>query len=192
MKKLFLLTLAAGFGLNSFAQLSRAAAESTTVMLESTSNVKIKGLVAGRTTGVGDTFSITYINTSPGMDTLTTYFNSSDAIYDSGLVFGMNPMGDKGWAERFVVVGTDSTISVLGVVAGFGGTYNTASTRTVDFKVWKQGAKTSWLRPTVFNSGLPGVDATCFGQCLWRSRFGKVTLVRNSNNISYIKFLRWM
>lgn len=159
MKKLLLLTLAAGLSSTSFAQSAKASMDVESASAYNISQHFSKGLVAGRTTAVGDTMAFTNMDFSTGADTVTTYFSSFDAIYDSGFVFGMNYKSDKAFAERYKVVGTDSTISVLGVIARFDGNYNPATTRSVDFKVWKQGAKTTWIRPTLFNSGFPEATA---------------------------------
>jgi len=100
-----------------------------------------------KTTGDGDTLALSNISAT---DTLTYY----SVAPDSGYITGTNAFGDMGFAELYDINGADSNVQVIGVVSTFGGTVNPASTKTVNFKVWDQGAQTM-LTPTIFLSGLP-------------------------------------
>lgn len=83
---------------------------------------------AVKTTAVGDTLVLSNINSA---DTLTMY-----SYPEGGYVTGPNAFGDRGFAERYDINGSDSSITVIGVMSHFGGKVNPASTRTINFKVW--------------------------------------------------------
>lgn len=82
-----------------------------------------------RTTAIGDTLILSHIFPA---DTLTIYSYGAD----SGYVTGTNAFGDMGFAERYDVNGTDSSIVVLGVMAEFGGKVNPSSAKNVQFMLW--------------------------------------------------------
>jgi hypothetical protein len=147
MKKLFLLTLTAAISVSSFAQ-SRVAPTATknkSVMTEKIS-VSNAGKLLQKTTNNFDTLSLNYIGSD---DTLAVYGESGYGAY-----YGLNRSGFTGYAERYDVANADTTIKILGVVARFGGVYNTASTKTVTFKVWDQSAAVP-VTPTVSLVGFP-------------------------------------
>jgi hypothetical protein len=147
MKKLVLLSVAAGVSAVAFGQ--RAAVQS----FQSAPVNVAQAHVAAKTTAVGDTFITPLFTTA---DTFAFYYADNVAPHDSGFIHGTNAYGDKGFAQRYDVKASDSTVKVVGVYSLFGGTVSPSSSNTVDLNVWKQGAKTTWGRPTLFNSGFPG------------------------------------
>ncbi|MBS1584146.1 MAG: T9SS type A sorting domain-containing protein [Bacteroidetes bacterium] len=145
MKKTVLLFIAVATCFGAFAQ--RKATHSG-------KNVVFGPAAAAKSTAADDTVTMTNINLTT--DTLTWYYADASP-FDSGIVSGTDAYGDKGYAERYDWNAADSSLEVLGVVALFGGTYNAASTKTVDFKAWNQGAKTSVSTHT-FYDGFPGTE----------------------------------
>jgi hypothetical protein len=93
----------------------------------------------GKSTGLSDTF---YRVNGAQYDSLFTaaakfYYLGATLPLDSGLVFGINASNWSGYAGRFKFNHLpDTTMKVIGVLAAFGGTYNMATTKTIDFKVW--------------------------------------------------------
>ncbi|MES2703527.1 MAG: T9SS type A sorting domain-containing protein [Bacteroidota bacterium] len=146
MKKLFLLSIAAGISAVAFGQgpAITAAPFKTPVSLAGNN-------IAAKTTAVGDTFTIPLFTSA---DTFAIY-NVGSSPYDSGFATGTNPYGHKAFAQRYDVKASDSTVKVIGVYGLFGGKISPTSTKTVSLNVWSQGPKTTWARPTLFNSGFP-------------------------------------
>lgn len=151
MKKLLLLALSAGLALGASAQKGTV---TTSIGKKTINEGTVVTLSAARTTAVGDTITRSHISLS---DTPRLYLAPGT---DTGFIVGMDAFGDKGFAERYDVKGSDSTMQVLGVVTLFGGTINTSSSKTVNLNVWSEGAKTTWIRPTLFNSGYPNTVLT--------------------------------
>ena len=151
MKKLFLLSIAIGLSMGSFAQ--------STVHRHFSGRYTSKAIVPVtsnalyRTTTVGTVDTLTHISIPP--DTLTMYY--AGATLDSGWTSGMDFWEDMGFAERYEFNSTDSTLQVIGMIARFGGTVNPASTKTVNLEVWSAGPQTvvDATRPHLFYSGLP-------------------------------------
>jgi len=106
---------------------------------------------SAKVTATGDTVYITHVNTSAGMDTIVRYFFAGD----TGEVFGTNAFEVKAYAERYDVLSSTATYKVIGVRAKFGGTVTSGSSKTIDFHVWTQGARSGAGRPTLFYNGLP-------------------------------------
>ncbi|PZF72422.1 T9SS type A sorting domain-containing protein [Taibaiella soli] len=132
MKKFILLTLAGAISFGSFAQ-NRVAPKAPQTKSTLTQKTAVSSnAMLQRTTNTFDTASINYIQST---DTVTLYGESGFGAY-----YGLNVLGLNGYAERFDVANSDTSVSVLGVVARFGGMYNTASTKTVTFRVWNQSA----------------------------------------------------
>lgn len=76
---------------------------------------------------------------------------------DSGYAIGMNAYGDMGWAERYDINSTDSSVQVTGIIATFGGTVSDTSTNTVNFRVWGVGPQepSDLAGANYSNSGFP-------------------------------------
>lgn len=142
MKKTVLLFIAAATCFGAFAQ--RKATQSG-------KNVVFAPVAAAKSTAADDTITMHNIQNT---DTLTWYYADSSP-FDSGIVSGTDAYGDKGYAERYDWNAADSSLQVLGVVALFGGTYNSTTTKVVNFKAWNQGAKTS-IATHAFYDGFPG------------------------------------
>ena len=121
MKKIYLFFIAAFLCLNGFAQHA--------ANIHAHSFAAAGAGATSRTTAIGDTFQLS--NIAPA-DTLTLYSFAAD----SGYVYGMNAFGDQGFAERYDFNGTDSSVTVLGVMAQFGGTVNPLSANTVSFMLY--------------------------------------------------------
>jgi len=149
MKKLLLLTIGTGLTFGAFAQ------RTATVSAKNITAPAIKDNSAARTTAYGSTYEISHITTA---DTLALYIVGTNA--DSGYCAGMDIYGDQSYAERYDFNGADSSVSVTGVVALFGGTISPASTKTISFDVWSVGAQSAGPRATMFNSGLPNTVLT--------------------------------
>ena len=147
MKKILLTVLAASVALSSFAQRAKT-------------NVKSASFpefthIAAKTTATGDTAGYTHINFAA--DTIINYAVGTN--HDSGYCVGTDAYGDKGFAERYDKV--DTFVSVLGVIAEFGGKVNPATTKTVVFNCWSVGPKTvnsNFPSTHVYNSGMPNTS----------------------------------
>ena len=144
MKKVFLLSIATALSMSVFAQ------KATTNHRSIEANNGPIGFFSfnnsnARTTSVGssDTLSNIAVN-----DTAQLY--TAGSTLDSGLISGMDAYGDMGYAERFDFAGTDSSLKVTGVIALFGGTVSSSSTKAVKFYTWTAGAQSA-------NSGFPNV-----------------------------------
>lgn len=146
MKKLLLVAIAAGITTASFA-------ERTKTLLNEAPGKRTYTNVAAKTTAVGDTTAFSNILTG---DTLAIYYAGSNS--DSGFRSGMNSFGDKGFAENYQWGYNDSTIKVLGVIARFGGTFQSTSTKTVSFKCWSQGPVLTTSNPNLFFDGKPTTE----------------------------------
>ncbi len=153
MKQLLLLALTVLIGTGAYAQrTSTIHGRKDLNAASALPNAHLPG-TAAKTTALGDSLILFHINST---DTITIY----SVTNDSGFVAGMDAYGDKGFAERYDVPGTDSTLQVIGIVTRFGGHINPASTKTVMLAVWSQGPRTVSFRPTIFNNGLPNTLLT--------------------------------
>ncbi len=110
--------------------------------------------VLSKTTATGDTVVLSNISAT---DTPTLYY--AGTTRDSGFVSGMDTYGDMGFAERYDFGTADSSLKVIGLLAIFGGKYNTASTKNVTFYTWSVGAQTASATYSApyYDSGLPDV-----------------------------------
>lgn len=135
MKKTLLTAMGAAFAAVSFAQ-------NFAIRSISTSETQIAPYQkeANKTTGNGDTLSLTNIGSQAQGDTLIIPYVWSAPQY--GFTSGPNSYGDKGFAERFDFDVTDSSLKVIGAIFYFTGTYNTATTKTITAKAYSQGART--------------------------------------------------
>jgi len=101
-----------------------------------------------RVTAAGDTFKLSHI---PSSDTIVYY---KIGVSDSGYVTGTNNWGDKAFAERYTINGTDSSVQVIGVYALFGGKVKPGSTQKVTFNIWDAGAQKPITATLIYN-GFP-------------------------------------
>lgn len=152
MKKLLLLASAIAVGVSVQAQKFSGAVD----LQKTTANTELTSVpVAGhgeKTAKNGDTISRSHI---PAGGPFVYYFVGTTP-YDSGNRSGFNAYGDKGWAERFDVKGTDSSVLPIGVFGYVFGRSAAGSTKTLRAAVWAQGARVGVTgRPKLFYSGLP-------------------------------------
>ncbi len=115
-----------------------------------------------KVSGVTDT--LFYTNDAPDQfDSSVSYIYDATFPADSGRLFGMNVVGDKGFAELYDFIGTgDTTMHVLGTISLWGGRAQTSSTRQVNIKLWKRDATKRAIpsRPTKwFLTGYPQATA---------------------------------
>jgi len=99
-----------------------------------------------RTTGIGDTLTMTNTN-----DTNTVVLYQSDS---GGYVTGTDFWGDQGFAELYNINGNDSGVTVLGLIAQFGGSYNPSSPLYVTFNIWSVSLPRFYSTSYLF-SGFP-------------------------------------
>lgn len=153
MKRLLLLFITASFTVNSFAQVQKSDVIYATKQTNALTNLKRlsqeTGIKSYKETMPGDTVYMAHIAST---DTITLYYSGTS----NGFVHGMDSYGDKGFAERYDFSCADSTVKVIGVIARFGGTVTPNSSKSVIFHVWLPEAKSASIRPTLFNSGMPG------------------------------------
>lgn len=92
-----------------------------------------------KSTGLSDTL---YRASNAQLDSLFNpggklYYMGATLPYDSGYIFGTNPMAFSGFAGWYRgQYQPDTTLKILGVIALFGGNYNSATTKTINFKIW--------------------------------------------------------
>ncbi|MFI5195968.1 MAG: T9SS type A sorting domain-containing protein [Chitinophagales bacterium] len=152
MKNLFLLLIAAGLSIGSFAQSTTQRHFCRTYSTKATTAAIAKNSLY-RTSAIGSVDTLTHFVTG---DSLFLYLAGQN---DSGFIAGMDEYEDMGYAERYDFNGNDSTLQVLGVITLFGGVVNPASTKTVNFKVWTVSAP-QLIAPNVYNSGVPNTVLT--------------------------------
>ncbi len=141
MKKAILLSLLAGTAIAT--TYAHHAAKPHTAHAHNTAT-----MIAMRGSAIGDTSTLSNVDgASPVNFTVT-------ATTDSGFLYGTNAFGDKGFAERFDFSSHDSSVQVIGMGAFFTGTYNAATTKTINLKVWSVGPRTL-LGGHVYSSGYP-------------------------------------
>ncbi len=129
MKKLFIFSVVLLAGLSSFAQRRTSVSEQS---LNSFTNAALpfQNNALGRTTHIGDTVRL---NNIADTSSLVIYKLGSR---DSGFVTGTNYWNDMAFAERYSFNQLDSSMVVIGIFAQFAGHVNTASTKSIAFKVW--------------------------------------------------------
>lgn len=106
-------------------------------------------------------------------DTLYYYNNTDTLLFDSsvalrydgitpndtGYLFGTNVYGDSAFAEMYDFTwGTDSTVSVLGLLSYWGGSVNPASTDSVTFHVWGIDSTKYQLDTNIYAGNFPGAS----------------------------------
>jgi len=107
---------------------------------------------SARTTAIGDTDVLSNIPDTVGLVLYPL------GIKDSGYVIGTNFWGDKAFAEQYTFNGADSSMSIIGVFAQFGGTVSTASAQTVNFTLWSQGPR-QMIGANLYYNGFPDLVA---------------------------------
>ena len=117
-------------------------------------------------------------------DSLVAY-RPDTSPYDSGYAFGTSAYGDKGFAERFDFNGKDSGVTVIGTYSIFDGRYTSNTTKTVNFKVWTQGAVTNAGRTHLFMNGVPTTVLTT--QSVNISKLG-INMNGKGDSLVYTKF----
>lgn len=179
MKKVLLFVAAVAVSTLSFAQKGiNFKSERTNAIHSGQYPIKVENFAA-KGTAVGDTIALSKFG--PG-DTAVFYIYNND----TGMMTGLSAWGDKAFAERFDVNPADSTMQVIGVGAQFTGTYMPTSTKTVNLKVWSEGAKTTFLRPTLNNSGLPGTELATVTRNI--NQLGIATTSGAPDTIKYVLF----
>ncbi len=153
MKKMLLVAAAAVFSTLSYAQNTNffATQKAQPVNAVNYGKAYAEGFAA-KTTAVGDTVSLTHIETPADTNSFYSYVN------DTGAFFGINAFEYKGFAERYDFDPSAVTYKVIGVAYLFGGTVQPASTKTVTFHVWSQGPKTATSSPTISHNGFPATS----------------------------------
>jgi len=149
MQKFIILIIAILVNLSSFAQ-NRTDVHPTSATIINAHNYTVLGSnPMERTTAIGDTEILYNI-----VDTATlALYTLGGSNY--GYVTGTDSNSDQGFAERYDFQGVDSSVTVIGVFALFGGTVNPASTKTVTFKAWTQGDPVV-ITDSFAYSGFPG------------------------------------
>jgi hypothetical protein len=85
----------------------------------------------------GDSLTRLHVTSS---STFNLYYYGS-APFDSGYNNGFNAFGDKAWAERFDIRGSDSSVQPAVVFGYLYGSANSGSTKTVRANIWAQGTR---------------------------------------------------
>ncbi len=101
-----------------------------------------------KVTATGDTLTLSNI---PESDTVRMLYQHPDG---NGYTTGTNAFGDIAFAERYEFDGNDSSVKILGVVAEFGGTVTTSSTKSVTLKIWQHG-DLQYVAPNLYYLGYP-------------------------------------
>ena len=149
MKKFVILSIALIISTAGFAQRINNARAQPIHFFDAYTQSFANGTPSGRTTAVGDTFTLTHIGAE---DTTLLYTVGSD----SGYVTGTNYWNDQAFAERYDFNGYDSSMEVIGVFALFGGTANPASADSINFDVWSPGDPQP-ITSTLQYNGFPSV-----------------------------------
>ena len=152
MRKLFILAIALSINTVAFAQ---RVIHTRATDINSINN---SGFTFGqynssaRITAVGDTLVLSNI---PATDTPLVIYSAG--ISDSGYLTGTDIYGDQGFAERYDINGSDSSVIVIGVVALFNGTVSPSSAKTITFNAWNVGVP-QVVSATFEYSGFPGTN----------------------------------
>ncbi|XZF16641.1 T9SS type A sorting domain-containing protein [Chitinophagaceae bacterium MMS25-I14] len=172
MKKILLFTCSAAISLSSFAQKAEMPMHSPAKQGISlhTSPLYHQAVVAGKSTGVSDTLS--YPNNASVYLFDSSVASRVDAVSpaDSGYIFGTNALGFKGFAEMYTVdFQPDTSLNVLGAIMLWHGTVTSNSAKTVNIKIWKQGAPAA-AGTKVYYEGFP--DSVKYTQALSIKKLG--------------------
>ena len=153
MKKTLLIAITAITALPVFANRKHATPARTATSTVNNSGYILDG-ARMKTTAAGDTLILRNVAAT---DTPTLYY-AGMLGRDSGYVSGMDVYGDQGFAERYDFSTGDSSLNVIGMITLFGGKVNPASTKTVSFNCWSQGALAASSYPDWYDNGLPDVS----------------------------------
>lgn len=109
----------------------------------------VKPTTSEKPTALGDTLTMSNIATA----------NTTRVLYaitpsGSGYTTGTNVYNDKGFAERYTFDAGDSSVSILGVMALFGGNVSATSTKNVTLKIWDQSG-THMITSRLYYEGFP-------------------------------------
>ena len=142
MKKQLLVLLAAASSVGANAQL--VGNTNAPIKIETGERTSvISTTVAGgtlKTTGLSDTLHYLNNSTQQLFDTSRAYLLDMVAPVDSGYWFGYNLTGTNAYAEKFSFgFMPDTSFHIIGIRSLWSGTVQNASTKTIDFKIWKQG-----------------------------------------------------
>jgi hypothetical protein len=146
---------------------------------------------ANKTNATGDTVKgrINFSSTQLNDDSLIAYRYDAALPIDSGYVLGMNPYGDKGFAERFDISKNDSAVKVIGTYVIFDGRYQPTTTKTVNISVWSQGPKKrpadSATRTKLYYNGLP--TAILATQAVSIKNLG-INIATKNDTAAYVSF----
>lgn len=144
MKKLLLIALTSTVAMNASAQvLEKTNAPLTPATGERailTPATDINGNF--KTTGLSN--PLNYFNNASTQlfDTSAVYRYDLFLPVDSGYFFGYNVLGTKAYAEKFDFdFMPDTTFQIIGMTSLWAGTVSPATTKTIDIKIWRQGAQ---------------------------------------------------
>lgn len=88
-----------------------------------------------KTTATGDTLILSNISTADTARVLYTI-----PAPGTGYTAGTNSYNDQAFAERYNFNHNDTSVTVIGVIARFGGTVSASSARSITLKLWEQGS----------------------------------------------------
>lgn len=112
-------------------------------------HIAVRPTTAEKPTALGDTLAMSNIAA-----TNTTRVLYAITPVGSGYTTGTNVYNDKGFAERYTFNAGDSSVSVLGVMALFGGNVAASSAQNVTLKVWGQSG-THMITSRLYYEGFP-------------------------------------
>lgn len=147
MKNIAILLVATLFNINSYAQRIESVTAGKAHIAGPSIAASTSGRAGAKTTALGDTVTLYNVQAT---DSLVAYKVGSA---DSGYMVGPNYWGDKAFAERYVN-DSSSNMQVIGLYALFTGKVNSASTLSIKFKVWDQGAQ-QMIADTLAYNGFP-------------------------------------
>jgi len=144
MKKLLLFTVAIALGCATYAQQAVTVNQRTNVNAALTQSTREAGEftkfnnVAAKGTAISDTLiPLSTAHYDSVMTAGLLYYLSGDNVFDSGFIFGMNPLGLTAFSDWWKgVYGVDTTLRILGFQSAFGGTVVT-NNKTITVNVWK-------------------------------------------------------
>lgn len=176
MKKLLLFTIAAMLGLTTYAQNAANLKHTSDFSGVSTTTREVFSpeKLAAKGTAISDTLiPLSQAQYDSVITASLLYYLSGDAVYDSGFIFGMNPLGLTAFADWWRgVYGVDTTVRVLGFRSVFGGTVVT-NNKNITVKVWKNDTTHQQRTTHTFFRDFPSSAAP----------YGSMTLAMNNLGI---------
>jgi hypothetical protein len=112
-------------------------------------HIPVNPTISEKPAAIGDTLTMSNIAA-----TNTTRVLYAITPSGSGYTTGTNVYNDKGFAERYTFNAGDSSVSVLGVMALFGGNVSATSTKNVTLKIWGQSS-TQMITSRLYYEGFP-------------------------------------